>query len=105
MTEKPEETPIGNGEYILWGLALLTPMALFWGWSVKLLWSWFVVPLGVPPVNIFHAMGLYFTVRVVTAVFSVNHKKKLAHPFHLAIESLVSTLAILGVCALARLGV
>jgi hypothetical protein len=38
---------------------VLLPLVLLWGGHVtSVLWGWFVVPLGVPGVNVFHAIGL-----------------------------------------------
>lgn len=42
-----------------WGLLLLLPWTvLLNGWALSTLWGWFVVPLGPPPVGVFHACGL-----------------------------------------------
>jgi len=32
--------------------------ALVDGWAISLLWGWFLVPLGVPPITLVHAIGI-----------------------------------------------
>lgn len=39
-------------------VTLIVPLALLRGWALAHLWSWFVVPLGVPVVGYVHAFGL-----------------------------------------------
>lgn len=41
-------------------------IAFFWvGYTTSVLWSWFAVPLGVPAINLFHAVGLGILVKVL----------------------------------------
>ena len=28
------------------------------GWIIKLMWDWFIVPLGITPITVWHAVGL-----------------------------------------------
>lgn len=42
-------------------LVLLTAIVLscfFSGWILKNMWAWFIVPLGVMPINLAHAIGI-----------------------------------------------
>lgn len=39
-------------------LVLLAPMIALHAWTLSIMWSWFVVPLGVKPVGVAHAVGL-----------------------------------------------
>lgn len=43
---------------VLVRLALALVSGPLYGWSVSLLWGWFVVPLGVRPIGMWHALGL-----------------------------------------------
>lgn len=43
---------------ILAALILLVPTVMWGGYVVSVLWGWFIVPLGAPPVGIAHALGL-----------------------------------------------
>lgn len=42
----------------LLSLFLLVPLAAWEGWVLKTLWTWFVVPLGVPSLGLWHAVAL-----------------------------------------------
>ena len=46
----------------LWLLVLLLVvvplLALLNGWALSILWGWFIVPLGAPPIGVFHGAGL-----------------------------------------------
>ena len=40
-------------------LVLSVPVAsVIRGWVLSILWGWFAVPLGVPPIGVVHMMGL-----------------------------------------------
>lgn len=43
---------------LLAALILLVPTVMWGGYVVSVLWGWFIVPLGAPPVGIAHALGL-----------------------------------------------
>lgn len=49
---------------------LLASMPL-WGWALSKLWLWFLVPLGVPRVGMWHASG----VAIVIALMRANADK------------------------------
>lgn len=55
---------------VLWIIVgTLASIALFAHLVVQL-WSWFVVPLGAPPVGYIHAFGLVYTYRALTRSYS-----------------------------------
>lgn len=54
------------------GLALTLPFAAWSGFAVSHLWKWFVVPLGLPAISIFHAAGLTLIATVMTGIPDVN---------------------------------
>ncbi len=39
-------------------LICLALSCLYCGWILKTMWAWFIVPLGVAPINLAHAIGL-----------------------------------------------
>jgi len=43
-------------------------------WTITLLWTWFLVGLGLPPINILWAIGLEITVKFVALDFSDKFK-------------------------------
>lgn len=47
-------------------LFLSVPAALLRGWVLSLLWAWFVVPLGVPPITYLHAVGISLLASLLT---------------------------------------
>jgi hypothetical protein len=52
-------TQIIAGVLVFLGLLAALPLfALYHAWVFRDLWSWFVVPLGVRPLTIWHAWGL-----------------------------------------------
>ena len=46
-------------------IVLLIPGLLFSGLVIKLLWGWFIVPLGVIPISIIHAIGIDIVVSLI----------------------------------------
>jgi hypothetical protein len=52
---------------IKWGLILGLLSTLAYGLVLSFLWTWFVVPLGVRPIETIQAIGLSMTVRFITA--------------------------------------
>jgi hypothetical protein len=51
---------------ILWiGGFFLALSLLLHGWATYKLWSWFIVPLGVPEIGFFHALGIVIFVGFV----------------------------------------
>lgn len=47
-----------SGVMVATCLALAAIFSLWWGWVFATLWGWFAVPLGGPPIGVFHAIGL-----------------------------------------------
>jgi hypothetical protein len=61
------------GFYITFGILNLVT-SIFSGYAVSTLWEWFVVPLGVPSIGLFHAIGLV----VLGTVFTMGITQVLA---------------------------
>lgn len=57
-------------ELFLFRLALVTPHVCWLGFVTSILWRWFVMPLGAPPIGIAHAIGLCLLVRYLV----VHHR-------------------------------
>lgn len=53
-TKKSDAQVGGLALYLL----LVVPLAAWCGYVVSRLWTWFVVPLGVPHVGVWHAAGI-----------------------------------------------
>lgn len=49
---------------VLLGLVLMAPMILFEGYVFKVMWGWFVAPLGLPKISVAHAYGLLLILTV-----------------------------------------
>jgi hypothetical protein len=98
---KSDPKPIGVIDLLFWLMVLTPPMALLLGWAVSLIWSWFVVPLGVAPVGVLHAAGMALGFRLVVMAKTEPSKK---HPVQVAVEGSVMLLAMLGICYLIKLG-
>lgn len=69
-------------------------MGVLGGIVVKLLWGWFIVPLGVPGLSLFHAMGImllvgFLTYRKADQEIELKTKDKLD-------EALARVLSLLG---------
>jgi hypothetical protein len=47
--------------------ALIAPLFMWKGYTLSVLWSWFVVPLGLPAVGMWHAAGLLLIVEASRA--------------------------------------
>ena len=63
---------------ILIGLVINTIVA---GWVLAVMWSWFMVPLGLPAISIFHGLGIMtvvgmFLVGVYVAIGKLSNKFK-----------------------------
>jgi hypothetical protein len=52
--------------YIFALLLAIVPVMLFRGFVLSVLWGWFVVRLGVPPIGIVNAIGLSFLISFLT---------------------------------------
>lgn len=56
---------------ILW--VLLTPVVMIWrGYVLSILWAWFVVPFGLPPLGIAGAIGLSYVVSLMSGVAYID---------------------------------
>ena len=50
---------------------VLVALSAYMGLAIKLLWGWFIVPLGAPPITLIHAMGLV----LILALFKTHRPK------------------------------
>lgn len=50
------------------------------GWVCATLWGWFVVPLGMPPITFWHAVGLSGFVNLMTYRYSSTPKDEEEKP-------------------------
>lgn len=83
-------------------LFFLTIPAYFWiGWVTACLWSWFVVPLGLPEISLGHAIGLYSLVSLWTHQLT-HSEDTVDHSVRLALRAYIAPLVALVVGALAR---
>lgn len=55
-------------------VAIITAAALVNGLVIKVMWGWFLVPLGLPVLGFAHAIGLGFFVRYLTWQHTPNNK-------------------------------
>ena len=51
-------------------MVLIMPLE---GWTIKLMWDWFIVPLGATPITIWHALGIHTIVNYFT--YSMQKEK------------------------------
>lgn len=61
-----------EGPVVLLGLLLILPFAAWYGFVVKTIWSWFVVPLGAVHIGVWEAAGVYLLVRLLTMDTTLN---------------------------------
>jgi putative flippase GtrA len=47
-------------------VGLIAAFAMLRGWTVSILWEWFLVPLGLPALGIAHAIGISLAVAFLT---------------------------------------
>ena len=59
-------------------ILLVAPLALLRGFVLKILWAWFVIPLGVMPLGLAHAIGFSVIVGLLT---SACHKEDEKDPW------------------------
>ena len=57
---------MSNAAKMLVGFGLWPFHAMWAGWIIHLMWQWFVVPLGVSPISVTHAIGLGILVSLLT---------------------------------------
>lgn len=54
------------GHRFLIGTLAVPPLAFLRGWAIATLWLWFVVPIGVPALTIWHAAGVSLIIGLLT---------------------------------------
>ena len=54
------------GLWLLISTAFVLPFAAWFGFVVKTIWGWFVVPLHAPAIGVWEAAGLYLLIRLLT---------------------------------------
>lgn len=86
---------------IAWGLFLLAPHALLSGWVLSLVWKWFVAPLGIPTIGVFHAVGLSLAIQLFIAKSTQSEEKR--HPLEIFATSSALMLTIMGMSWLVHL--
>jgi hypothetical protein len=59
-----EEKRTGIAALII--LATMPTWGILSGWVLTVLWGWFLMPLGLPPVHLWHAVGLLIAVDLLT---------------------------------------
>ena len=74
-------------------LVLMGPLLAIGGLAIHLLWSWFVVPLGVPAISVAHAAGLSLLMVFVRGVKTGPSKANL-------FKQILSALSVWGICVL-----
>jgi uncharacterized integral membrane protein len=79
---------------VLLFVVLIFGMSVLGGITIKLLWGWFVTPLGVPGLSLFHAMGLVLLVGFLT-YRKADHENELKTKDKLD-EALARVLSLLG---------
>ncbi len=55
------------------GAALIIALSLWRGFVLSYLWTWFLVPLGVPDIGIIHAIGISMIASFLTSQY-INNK-------------------------------
>ncbi len=56
--------------------ALIAFGAIIKGWAVSVLWGWFFVPLGLPPIGVALAIGVSLTITYLTMQRTGNEAEK-----------------------------
>lgn len=46
-------------------LVIFVPLALWFAFAASILWGWFLVPLGLPPIGVWHMWGISLTLGVI----------------------------------------
>jgi hypothetical protein len=70
MSSEPTDDPkLGCGVAVA-ALMAVPFLAVLRGWVLSILWAWFMVPLGMRPIGIAHAIG----VGILVSMFTMNAK-------------------------------
>jgi ABC-type uncharacterized transport system permease subunit len=56
---------MNRGQRVALGIAAIVVGVLLYVVALALLWSWFLVPLGLPPIGLWHAYGIFLVLRLV----------------------------------------
>lgn len=89
-------------------LVLYPLSVVIYGAVASTLWAWFLVPLGVPPVGVAHAVGVYALLLILAKTFRANDTDtSFEHLLALAFGGLIYALLALttGWVALQAMGV
>ncbi len=70
MKEESKST-VESLVYLLVLLVLLVPASMWNGFVVSKLWEWFVVPIGIAPIGMVGAMGIFL---IVSSVRGFRHR-------------------------------
>lgn len=46
-------------------IAMVVPISLYYAWATTHLWTWFMVPFGLPPLTILQAWGISLTLGTI----------------------------------------
>jgi hypothetical protein len=71
----------------LGGIASLVIGVILNGWVLMILWAWFNVPLGFPPLSLVQSMGIALIVHYLTAHYQKEPKEKADGEFARAVGS------------------
>ena len=67
--------------YTLLTLVVAVPLAAWAGFVLSVVWAWFIVPLGVPAVGMWHAAGIKLTVGWLTQTISPDDRRSSGEKF------------------------
>jgi hypothetical protein len=74
--------------------------AIFYAFSLQILWGWFVVPLGAPPIGYAHAWGL--SILASLFMYNANAARNDDSLWHVLAMSLLMNVGLLACGALAH---
>lgn len=60
----------GKENFIL--IVVSIPLIILSGFIIKIMWGWYMVPLGVPPVTVAHAIGIDILVTYILGSSKMN---------------------------------
>lgn len=93
------EGPASNGALLLSLTGLVLAIGVVWS-----LWSWFLVPLGLPQVGLLHAAGLMLCLAVVRGLKPPKDTRPALERFWGVLASVITLLILWGVAALLAWG-